>query len=207
MKNSITEQATRVLHDIDKNLEKQVKHIIVVNALNEKTLDAMSKLLTLVETSRSFGVQRKLLRTGMVIDLVHLAALTYDRMSVRTGSGITEVPEIHRGIFANLCRNNYSLLQYFGLIVPGREAGTWKITKQGVLFLTYRNAVPAYFLCYGGAFRKNYAFDGHAKEVTLSNFLKDSYLRQMYNSAKSKISTLGINYTLLPDGNELPTKR
>lgn len=209
MKNSLTEQATRVLHTVDSNLEKQVKRMIVVNALNEKNLDALHKLLTLVENSRSFSVRKKILRKGMVRDLVRLAMYTYDKMSVRIESGVTETPEIHRGIFADLCRNNYSVLQYFGLMIPGREAGTWKITKQGVLFLTDKNAVPEYFLCYGGSFRKNYAFDGHAKEVILSNFLKDSYLRQTYSNAKLKISTLGSRkyYTLLPDGNKLPTKR
>lgn len=205
MKNSITEQATRVLHDIDKNLEKQVKHIIVVNALNEKTLDAMSKLLTLVETSRSFGVQKKLLRPGMLVDLVDLACHTYNRLN----NGSRDL-EIHRGLFANLCRNTYSILQYFGLIVPGKASGTWKITKQGINFLQDLHAVPEYFLCYGGAFRKNYAFDGGARMVNITDFTKHGYLKTLLQQAKPKISAIYRNntfYNMLPDGSALPTKR
>lgn len=205
MKNSITEQATRVLHNIDKNLEKQVKHIIVVNALNKKTLDAMSKLLTLVETSRSFGVRKKMLRLGMLVDLVHLACHTYNKLN----NGSREL-EIHRGLFANLSRNTYSTLQYFGLAIPGKKSGTWRITKQGIMFLQGVHAVPEYFLCYGGAFRKNYAFDGIARLVTTDDLAESIGLKTLLSTAKPKISAIYHNntfYNMLPDGSALPTKR
>lgn len=205
MKNSITEQATRVLHDIDKNLEKQVKHIIVVNALNKKTLDAMSQLLTLVETSRSFGVRKKMLRPGMIVDLIRLACYTHDR--IRRGE---QDLGVHRGLFANLSRNTYSTLQYFGLATPGKKSGTWRITKHGIIFLRGVHAVPEYFLCYGGAFRKNYAFDGMARLVTTDDLAKSIGLKELLSKAKPKISAIYRNntfYNMLPDGRALPTKR
>lgn len=165
MHNQITLHADRVLRIYDPELADQVKHLVVVNAANEKNLWAIDNMLAIIENSRSFGIRKRPLRKETIHCLIHLADITVSRIR-RKFNNLT----VKRVEFANLIGNDYNILRYWGFITPGKAKGTWLLTQLGLRFLCGEILVPDVVICHGGSRTRNYSFDAPYNMVSISSF-------------------------------------
>lgn len=165
MHNQVTLHADRVLRIYDPKLADQVKHLVAVNATNEKNLWAIDNMLAIIENSRSFGVRRRPLRKATVDCLLHLADVTISR--INRGFKNLAVKRIE---FANLVGNDYNILRYWGFIVPGKAKGTWLLTQLGVKFIVGEIRVPDAVTCHGGSHTRNYSFDDGYNMVGIDDY-------------------------------------
>lgn len=165
MHNQVTLHADRVLRIYDPKLADQVKHLVVVNAMNEKNLWAIDNMLAIIENSRSFGIRRRPLRKATVNCLLRLADITVSRICRRFNNLTTK-----RAEFANLLGNDYNILRYWGFIAPGEAKGTWLLTKLGLRFLCGEILVPDAVTCHGGSHTRNYSFDAPYNMVEIDDY-------------------------------------
>lgn len=197
MRNQVTLHADRVLRVYNPELAEQVKHLIVVNATNEKNLWAIDNVLAIIENSRSFGTRKRPLRKATVDCLVRLASITVTR--VLAGSNNLAVK---RTEFANLIGNDYNILRYWGFITPGETKGTWLLTQFGLKFLCGEILVPDAVICHGGSHTRNYSFDAPYNMVSVTSFrnLIWESLKDILKRAEDPNDKLQI-----PIGEPLPT--
>lgn len=197
MHNQVTLHADRVLRIYDPKLADQVKHLVVVNATNEKNLLAIDNMLAIIENSRSFGIRRRQLRKATVDCLIRLAAITVSRIQGRAKS-LT----VKRAEFANLLGNDYNILRYWGFITPGESKGTWFLTQLGLKFLCGEILVPDAVTCHGGSHTRNYSFDPPYNMVSIASFT--SFVCEPSKSILKRASDPNDDIQI-PIGEPLPT--
>jgi len=163
MHNQVTLHADRVLRTYSPELADQVKHLVVVNATNEKNLWAIDNMLAIIENSRSFGIRKRPLRKATINCLIRLSAITISRI-LGDSNNLT----VKRAEFANLLGNDYNILRYWGFITPGEAKGTWLLTQLGLRFLCGEILVPDAVTCHGGSRTRNYSFDAPYNLVSIS---------------------------------------
>ena len=197
MHNQVTLHADRVLRIYDPKLADQVKHLIVVNAMNEKNLWAIDNMLAIIENSRSFGIRRRPLRKATVNCLLRLAAVTISRIN----RGFNDLT-VKRTEFANLVGNDYNILRYWGFIAPGKKKGTWLLTQLGLKFLCGKILVPYAVTCHGGSHTRNYSFDAPYNMVSIASFISLDWesAKNILKRAEDPDDELQI-----PPGEPLPT--
>ena len=166
MHNQVTLHADRVLRTYSPELADQVKHLVVVNATNEKNLWAIDNMLAIIENSRSFGVRKRPLRKATISCLIRLADITVSRIR-RKFNDLT----VKRAEFANLLGNDYNILRYWGFITSGEAKGTWLLTQLGLRFLCGEILVPDAVTCHGGSRTRNYSFDAPYNMVSVASFI------------------------------------
>ena len=166
MHNQVTLHADRVLRIYDPKLADQVKHLVVVNATDEKNLWAIDNMLAIIENSRSFGIRRRPLRKATIDCLIRLLAITISRI-LGDSNNLT----VKRAEFANLLGNDYNILRYWGFIAPGKAKGTWLLTQLGLKFLCGEILVPDAVTCHGGSHTRNYSFDAPYNMVSVASFI------------------------------------
>lgn len=166
MHNQVTLHADRVLRTYSPELADQVKHLVVVNATNEKNLWAIDNMLAIIENSRSFGIRRRPLRKATIDCLIRLSAITISRI-LGDSNNLT----VKRAEFANLLGNDYNILRYWGFIAPGKAKGTWLLTQHGLKFLCGEILVPDAVTCHGGSHTRNYSFDAPYNMVSVASFI------------------------------------
>lgn len=166
MHNQVTLHADRVLRTYSPELADQVKHLVVVNATNEKNLWAIDNMLAIIENSRSFGIRRRPLRKATIDCLIRLSAITISRI-LGDSNNLT----VKRAEFANLLGNDYNILRYWGFIAPGKAKGTWLLTQFGLKFLCGEILVPDAVTCHGGSHTRNYSFDAPYNMVSVASFI------------------------------------
>lgn len=166
MHNQVTLHADRVLRTYSPELADQVKHLVVVNATNEKNLWAIDNMLAIIENSRSFGIRRRPLRKATIDCLIRLSAITISRI-LGDSNNLT----VKRAEFANLLGNDYNILRYWGFIAPGKAKGTWLLTQLGLKFLCGEILVPDAVTCHGGSHTRNYSFDAPYNMVSVASFI------------------------------------
>lgn len=169
MHNQITLHADRVLRTYDPELADQVKHLVVVNATNEKNLWAIDNMLAIIENSRSFGIRKRPLRKATINCLIRLADITVSRVQRKFNN-----LAVKRIEFANLIGNDYNILRYWGFITPGKAKGTWFLTQLGLKFLCGEILVPDAVTCHGGSRTRNYSFDTPCNLVSIEEFFKQA---------------------------------
>lgn len=169
MHNQITLHADSVLRTYDPELADQVKHLVVVNATNEKNLWAIDNMLAIIENSRSFGIRKRPLRKAMINCLIRLADITVSRVQRKFND-----LAVKRIEFANLIGNDYNILRYWGFIIPGKAKGTWFLTQLGLRFLCGEILVPDTVTCHGGSHTRNYSFDAPYNMVSFGEFFSVS---------------------------------
>lgn len=199
MENQVTLHAERVLSNVDKNLTKEIKKLVVRNALNIKAVDAIDALLTLVENSRSFSPRLRKLRRTLLLSLVKLGRLTYLSWQLSA-----EEPEFHRTSVATMSGSDHTILKYWGFIIPGKKKGYWRITKDGMRFLMGWISVPGYVLCGGGPRRENYTFNGCDSDVEISQFVDPAEVKGEFRGNFRMIDSF---IKSLPQGEPLPSMR
>lgn len=169
MHNQVTLHADRVLRTYDPELADQVKHLVVVNATNEKNLWAIDNMLAIIENSRSFGIRKRPLRKATINCLIRLADITVSRVQRKFNN-----LAVKRIEFANLIGNDYNILRYWGFITPGKAKGTWFLTQLGLRFLCGEILVPDAVICHGGSRTRNYSFDTPCNLVSIEEFFKQA---------------------------------
>lgn len=196
MHNQVTLHVDRVLRTYSPELADQVKHLVVVNATNEKNLWAIDNMLAIIENSRSFGIRKRPLRKATINCLIHLADITISRIR-RKFNNLT----VKRAEFANLLGNDYNILRYWGFITPGEAKGTWLLTQLGLRFLCGEILVPDAVTCHGGSRTRNYSFDAPYNLVSTSFTGFDSEtIQSILKRAEDPNDNLQI-----PLGEPLPT--